>query len=132
MRKNNHYRSFVTTIIVLLVISPLTLLTVEAQEENTWTSLTPLQKGRMGLGVATVNEKIYAIGGNLGTGYGELTVVDTNEEYDPTTNTWVYKTPMPTARSSFGIAVYKNKIYCFGGITGIDRTSPYILSLIHI
>jgi N-acetylneuraminic acid mutarotase len=60
-----------------------------------------------------VNGKIYAIGGdNLAT----------NEEYDPTTDTWTFKASMPTPRARFGIAVYENKIYCIGGQNGSGDT----------
>jgi N-acetylneuraminic acid mutarotase len=69
---------------------------------------------RAQLGVAVVNGKIYAIGGGNNTAAGP-TVLSVNEEYDPATNTWTTKEPMPTARHSFGIAVYENKIYCIGG-----------------
>jgi hypothetical protein len=65
---------------------------------------------RSNLGVAAVNGKIYAIGGNTQNG-----VVGTNEEYDPETDTWTYKTPMPTPSNSFATAVYQNKVYCIGG-----------------
>jgi N-acetylneuraminic acid mutarotase len=67
--------------------------------------------------VAVVNGKIYAIGGdNLAT----------NEEYDPATDTWTFKAPMPTPRARFGIAVFQNKIYCIGGqngngVTGVNE-----------
>jgi N-acetylneuraminic acid mutarotase len=88
---------------------------VYAQEDGYWTTLEPMPTARYGLGVAVVNGKIYAIGGQtglLGAGYSILSV---NEEYDPATDTWSSKTPMPTARTEFGIAVYENKIYCIGG-----------------
>jgi N-acetylneuraminic acid mutarotase len=63
--------------------------------------------------VAVVNGKIYATGGdNLAT----------NEEYDPSTDIWTFKAPMPTPRASFGIAVYENKIYCIGGRNGTGVT----------
>jgi N-acetylneuraminic acid mutarotase len=68
---------------------------------------------RSGLGVVTVNGKIYAIGGEN----GDVTL-RTNEEYDPATNTWTTKASMPTARSRFAIAVYQGKIYVMGGTTG--------------
>jgi hypothetical protein len=68
---------------------------------------------RGGLGVAVVNGKIYAIGGLSYTSH-----LNTNEMYDPATNTWTTMAAMPTARSAFGIAVYQNKIYCIGGETG--------------
>jgi N-acetylneuraminic acid mutarotase len=64
---------------------------------------------RSGLRVAVVDDKIYAIGGwNEG-------FLSTNEMYDPETNTWTTKQPIPTARYNFAIAVYQNRIYVFGG-----------------
>jgi N-acetylneuraminic acid mutarotase len=78
--------------------------------ENSWVSKASMPTARSGLGVAAVNGKIYAIGGNGG--------YIINEEYDPASNTWISKKPMPTGRSIFGIAVYENKIYVVGGSSG--------------
>jgi hypothetical protein len=39
----------------------------------------------------------------------------------PTENTWTQKTPMPTARSNFGVAVVDGKIYAIGGTNGINE-----------
>jgi hypothetical protein len=93
--------------------------------ENTWVELAPLNIARAWLGVAAVNGKIYAIGGSTASGfepasfpYGNINAdhfVGTNEEYNPTDNTWSYKAPMPTPRMSFAIAVIQDKIYCIGG-----------------
>jgi N-acetylneuraminic acid mutarotase len=55
-------------------------------------------------GAAVIDGKIYAMGPGL------------NLEYNPTTDTWTNKTPMPTPRYSFGIAAVGNKIYVIGGI----------------
>jgi hypothetical protein len=95
--------------------------------ENTWVSAAPMHKARENLGVTAVNGKIYAIGGDTLSGpwtysmgfSGATTggVVGTNEEYDPATNTWTFKTSMLTPRSGFAIASYENKIYCIGGAT---------------
>jgi N-acetylneuraminic acid mutarotase len=91
--------------------------------ENSWVSKAPMQVARSGLGVAAVNGKIYAIGGSTrsgggGTRQGPLPVtggtVDTNEEYDPATDTWTFKAPMPTPRAGFAIAVFHDKVYCIG------------------
>lgn len=77
------------------------------------------------MGVAVVNGKIYAIGGDnssisgdciTGLGWSYL-LVNTNEMYDPAANVWTLKAPMPTARALFATAVYENKIYCMGGYT---------------
>jgi hypothetical protein len=38
-----------------------------------------------------------------------------NEEYDPATNAWSLKAPMPTPRSGGGDAVYDGKIIAAGG-----------------
>jgi N-acetylneuraminic acid mutarotase len=82
-----------------------------------------MQVARSGLAVAVVDSKIYAIGGDAR--YGEWpysgSIVGTNEEYNPTTDTWTPKASMPTARSLFAIAIYADKIYCFGGIGASDR-----------
>lgn len=74
--------------------------------ENTWVFMAPMPTARSNLGVAVVDGKIYAIGGDAS---------GTNEMYDPFTDTWTIKASMPTPRSSFGIAVYQSKIYCIGG-----------------
>jgi len=105
--------------------------------ENFWVTKTPMQQARTLLGVGVANGKIYAIGGCMESGFVPNTYgsavhdstangVGTNEEYDPITNRWTYKTSMPTPRLAFGVAVYKNKIYCIGGqanrsVTGINE-----------
>jgi hypothetical protein len=76
---------------------------------NSWEEKTPMPTGRGYLGVAVVNEKIYAIGGSGPIG--------TNEEYDPATDKWVTKPSMPDPQQSFAIAVCQGKIYCIGGIS---------------
>jgi N-acetylneuraminic acid mutarotase len=95
--------------LVFMVVSCIvTVQPAYAQSADSWISKAPMQQGR-NCKVAVVNQKIYAIGGNIG-GF-----LDTNEEYDPATNIWTFKAPMPTPRSHFGIAAYQNKIYCIGG-----------------
>jgi N-acetylneuraminic acid mutarotase len=73
--------------------------------ENTWTPKASLPDGVSIVKAAVVNGKIYAMTGS------------SNYEYDPTTDNWTAKTPMPTPRSgvSFGIASCQNKIYVIGG-----------------
>jgi len=98
--------------------------------EDSWVSKTPMQVARGGLGVAVVNGKIYAIGGDTLSGFWTYSmgfsgtptggVVGTNEEYDPATDTWAFKKPMLTPRTGFAIAVFKDKIYCIGGATSHD------------
>jgi hypothetical protein len=58
----------------------------------TWALKNPMPTPRTEFGVATVNNKIYAIGGYSGS------VLRTVEEYDPATDTWTRKADMPTPR----------------------------------
>ena len=114
----------IALLIVLLFIVALCIVAVKPafssaddSAENTWVSKAPMHVARSDLGVAVVNGKVYAIGGSTLAGSWPYNggIVATNEEYDPATNTWSFKKPMPTPRMNFGIAVYNNKIYCIGG-----------------
>jgi hypothetical protein len=86
-----------------------------ASAENTWVQKAPMQQARGILGVAVMDDKIYAIGGYNATSSftDEPFLSNTNEEYDPATDTWVYKASMPTPIDKFATAVYMDKIYCF-------------------
>lgn len=87
--------------------------------QNSWAELAPMHVARSALRMVAVDSKIYAIGGSdltylSETGDGNIGgTVGTNEQYDPKTNIWTYKTPMPTPLAGFPITVYQNKIYCF-------------------
>jgi N-acetylneuraminic acid mutarotase len=91
-----------TTAPCVIIIQPVKAL------EDSWTTKEPMPTPRTSLGVAVVNDKIYAIGG-----YPDLNVT---EQYDPKTDTWTTKTAMPTPRFNFAVAVCQNKIYCIGGL----------------
>jgi len=78
--------------------------------ENSWTPKTsmPTAGSGYGIGAAVVNGKIYVIGN------------DTHYEYDPATDAWSSKKPMPTPRYSCAIAACQNKIYVIGGVTYLN------------
>ncbi|MCW4045933.1 MAG: hypothetical protein NWE94_10530 [Candidatus Bathyarchaeota archaeon] len=101
-----------------------------AVAEDSWARKAPMHQARAGLGVIAVNGKIYAIGGTTVSTSNAYRggFVGTNEEYDPATDTWTYRKPMPTPRAYFAIAAYGNKIYCIGGTVGVsfdERTRFY-------
>ena len=88
--------------------------------ENTWTTKAPIPTARFNFGTAVVNGVIYAIGGSVMQNNGNHYFTNTtyvNEAYDPATDTWTEKAPLPTPLGSFALAVYEGKIYCFGGET---------------
>ncbi len=84
---------------------------------NTWTFKTPMPTPRSAFGIAVYENRIYCIGGyikgNPPTGVNAAAV---NEVYDPATDTWTSKTPMPTARLNLRANVVNGKIYLIGGI----------------
>jgi len=85
-------------------------------QTDTWTDKAPMLTPRSNLASATVNGKIYAIGGyNLAyPGNSAPGALSQMEEYDPLTDTWVAKAPMPTSRSDMSAVGYNGLIYVVG------------------
>jgi len=125
-----------TAIILMLILSIiLSIPSVVSATTDSWITKESMQQARSGLGVAVVNDNIYAIGGVPSNGFQpsspgsavyagktSVMVTGTNEEYNPETKSWTFKTSMPTPRAVFAIAVYQNKIYCIGGKTSDNYT----------
>ncbi|MDI6736130.1 MAG: hypothetical protein QME42_08070 [bacterium] len=87
---------------------------------GTWTTKAPMPTGRWGLAAATLNGKIYAIGG----GGGPKVV----EEFDPTVGpngTWIQKSPMPTGRDGLVAVALNGKIYAIGGNGGLNVVEEF-------
>jgi N-acetylneuraminic acid mutarotase len=67
------------------------------------------------LSTSVVTGKIYAIGGAITTHDPGLSIV---EEYDPVTDVWTTKSPMPTARVTFlSTCSFNDIIYVIGGMS---------------
>jgi N-acetylneuraminic acid mutarotase len=90
--------------------------------KNTWTTGAPIPTARYVPASAVVNNILYVIGGcnsACASGGGALNVV---EAYDPATNTWSEKSPIPTAIDSVYAIVSKKIIYVVGGyVPGTGR-----------
>jgi N-acetylneuraminic acid mutarotase len=83
---------------------------------DSWASKTPMPTARNGLTSSVVNGNIYAIGGGSSSFAGcDDALSTTVEAYDPATDSWATKTPMPTARSGLTSSVVDGKIYAIGG-----------------
>src|SRR5216684_2458830 len=94
---------------------------------DTWKALAPMPTKRGSPVVAAVGNKIYVIGGATTPAHSNETAVHparphlavgTVEEYDPATNTWRERTPMPTARNHAVTGAVNGKIYVIGGRVG--------------
>ena len=83
---------------------------------GTWESRVNMPTSRFALGVAAANNRIYAIGGFNGS------FLNTNEEYDPATDSWTNVSVMPTSRGYLTVstAIWSSSefIYAIGGNTG--------------
>ncbi len=104
----------INTIATMEVLDPLT---------NEWTPKTPMPTDR-GLPVcASVDGKIYVIGGVRGPlGSPDYSGLKTVEVYDTTSNSWSTLADMPTKRWGSSAVVYNGKIYVVGGVTFFPTT----------
>jgi N-acetylneuraminic acid mutarotase len=96
---------------------------------DAWKALAPMPTPRGAGEAVEVGGKIYVIGGVRSTkpgdpgapiplGSTDQIVVGTVEAYDPATNTWQARSPMPTARNHFFAGAVNGKIYAIDGRIG--------------
>jgi N-acetylneuraminic acid mutarotase len=82
---------------------------------DTWEIKTSMPTPRQGLEANVVSDKIYLIGGVRYVGGFLHQKFDENEVYDPATDSWTIKAPLPTAVWGYSSAVVDNEIYLIGG-----------------
>jgi len=91
--------------------------TVEAFDPgvNKWTTKAPMPTARNYLAVGVTNGILYAVGGACCAPGENANILRTVEAYDPTTNTWRAKAPMPTPRYGLAVGVINGILYAVGG-----------------
>jgi hypothetical protein len=108
----------VTTVLAVCVASFGALATPAGAEgfDVAWAPRASMATAHAHLGLAAApNGKLYAVGGYASAG-APFAPLATVEEYDPATDTWTTKAPMPTARYVFALATGANgKLYAVGG-----------------
>jgi len=93
---------------------------------DTWTSKTKMPTARDNPAVSVYNNKIYVFGGNGYHSGGVFGPIAATEVYDPLTDTWETKTPMPTTRHLVFANTVKDKIYLIGGHIYVGAGWPYL------
>ena len=79
----------------------------------------PTPRGLAGAGI--VNGMLYVVGGFFANpATNESYVLNTLAVYDPATNTWTTKTPMPTARYGLAVGVVNGVLFAVGGTRGTN------------
>lgn len=81
---------------------------------HTWSSRASYQGVALDhIGIAANGGFLYILGGV--TSWPSPSV-NTVQRYDPTTNTWSFVAPLPSARAAMAVAVINGKIYAAGGL----------------
>jgi len=75
-----------------------------------------MSTAQISLASGAVGGRLYAIG-------GLETYPSPVEEYNPLTDTWESRTPLPTPRSGLAAAVVRGRLYAIGGYDGNRRLS---------
>jgi N-acetylneuraminic acid mutarotase len=87
--------------------------------QGKWVKLAPFPEPAEELLGAAANGKMYVFCG-LAPGWKPLALV---YEYDPATDKWTKKNPMPLASHHVSFTEHKGKIYAFGGFT-LPQSGP--------
>lgn len=85
---------------------------------DTWTTKSPMPTPRQYHASCVVDGKIYVTGGGespSAMNYEGVECYATVEEYDPATDTWTEKSPMPTARMAHAACPVEGLVYAIGG-----------------
>jgi N-acetylneuraminic acid mutarotase len=90
---------------------------------DTWESKAPMTIARSYLQANVVNGKIYLIGGYVpdNSAFG-FSISNLNEVYDPATDSWTTKAPMPIATGEYPSTVVDDKIYITGGLSSSPKS----------
>jgi len=106
-------------LISVLLFSLIAAVSIVEGAENSWVTKASMHFSRTGAGAAVVNGIVYVIGGsqryNTSDSGFSYRSINSTESYDPASDIWFYKASMPTSRDGLGVAVFQDKIYCFGG-----------------
>ncbi|XP_054734550.1 kelch-like ECH-associated protein 1B [Anastrepha obliqua] len=81
-----------------------------------WRACAPMTVPRHRVGVAVMDELMYAVGGSAGSEYHNSV-----EYYDPDQDRWTLVQPMHEKRLGVGVVVVNRLLYAIGGFNGTDR-----------
>ncbi len=85
---------------------------------NRWATRAPLPKGLHHAAAATVGNRLYVVGGFTASLFSIWQPIASVYVYQPETDTWVARAPMPTPRGALAVAEYEGKLFAIGGYDG--------------
>ena len=84
-----------------------------------WEEIAPLPSKRGAAAIVALDGKLHviggAIGGDHGVGFEGRLSVTLHEVYDPATNAWSPRAPLPERRDHLGLVVVEGKIHAIAG-----------------
>jgi N-acetylneuraminic acid mutarotase len=102
---------------------PTNVVEAYSPSSDRWTTEAPMPTARAELAAGVVNGILYAVGGRDSNGVSGAHAVNTVEAYDPSTNSWTTKAPMPTARLALVVGVVNGMLYAIGGLDDSARVT---------
>jgi N-acetylneuraminic acid mutarotase len=83
-----------------------------------WQNIAPMPRPRGAAAAVALNGKVQLVGG-ASSPTEERASVGWHEVYEPQTDNWELRAPLPTARSGHGMVVYRDRFFAMGGEGGI-------------
>jgi N-acetylneuraminic acid mutarotase len=80
-----------------------------------WTTKAPMPVGLHHVGIGVTGGRLYVIGGYSQSGLTVWHPVATVYAYNPATDSWAERAPMPTARGALSVTEHQGKLYAIGG-----------------
>jgi N-acetylneuraminic acid mutarotase len=93
---------------------PSTLVQVYDPAANKWKQAAPIPEAMHHHGVASADGRIYVVGGFTGS-FAKRVPVNSVWQYDPASDRWEKRAPLPTPRGALAVAVVDGRIYAMGG-----------------
>ncbi|MGH2383111.1 MAG: Kelch repeat-containing protein, partial [Candidatus Limnocylindria bacterium] len=97
--------------------------TVYNPATNAWSTAAPMQTRRDNAGSAAIDGKLYMFGGRTRNADGTTLngTLSSVETYDPATNEWVSRAPMPTGRRTMAVGVLDGRAHLMGGERALNN-----------
>jgi N-acetylneuraminic acid mutarotase len=92
---------------------------------DSWRQRASLPSGLHHAGIGALNDRLYVIGGFEYSGFTVWHPTTHVYQYDPATDRWTRRKPMPTARGALAVAVLNGKLHAVGGYTKEGNTGAH-------
>jgi N-acetylneuraminic acid mutarotase len=113
--------------VLLFLLSPITISPVHSAGDN-WSTKSPLDSPRSGLGAAALDGRIYVVGGTDIS----LQALSATDVYNPATNSWSSATPLPRATSAPGVVALDGRLYSIGGVVPVGLQSSVLTGAVEV